>query len=312
MSAFKWDTPTKTSHRTSYPSISPSRPELSQAGKTVLVTGGSAGIGYAIARSFVQAHTSKLIILGRRPTAVSKAVSSLSTLATSLGSPTTVIGLECDMGSPVDTALLWGKFAGSGTVLDVLVLNAASIPPMKPATSDTAMPPVFPLLEVGADLWTKHYDVNVRAQIDWAGRFYSQQGKGVGETKYLIHVSTMAIHQWAINPARAYGLTKNAGAAAIQTIALDVSPDQMQVINFHPGAIFTDAAKDAGYTDQTLPWDEPELPGDFAVWAASPEAKFLHGRFVWASWDVEELKNGELRKRIDEDPWYFKVGIKGL
>lgn len=189
MSAFKWDTPTKTSHRTSYPSISPSRPELSQAGKTVLVTGGSAGIGYAIARSFVQAHAGKLIILGRRPTAVSKAVSSLSTLASSLGSPTTVIGLECDMGSPVDTALLWGKFAGEGTVLDVLVLNAASIPPMKPATSGTAMPPVFPLLEVGADLWTKHYDVNVRAQIDWAGRFYSQQGKGVGETKvrYLIY-----------------------------------------------------------------------------------------------------------------------------
>lgn len=70
----------------------------------------------------------------------------------------------------------------------------------------------------------------------------------------------MAIHQWAINPARAYGLTKNAGAAAIQTIALDVSPDQMQVINFHPGAIFTDAAKDAGYTDQTLPWDERTSP----------------------------------------------------
>jgi hypothetical protein len=26
------------------------------------------------------------------------------------------------------------------------------------------------------------------------------------------------------------------------------------------------------------------------VWAASKEAKFLNGRFVWANWDVDELK----------------------
>ena len=31
------------------------------------------------------------------------------------------------------------------------------------------------------------------------------------------------------------------------------------------------------------------LPGNFAVWLASPEAKFLSGRFVWAEWDVDEL-----------------------
>jgi hypothetical protein len=28
------------------------------------------------------------------------------------------------------------------------------------------------------------------------------------------------------------------------------------------------------------------------VWAASDEAKFLNGKFVWANWDVE-LKAGE-------------------
>jgi hypothetical protein len=31
------------------------------------------------------------------------------------------------------------------------------------------------------------------------------------------------------------------------------------------------------------------LPGDFAVWLASPEASFLAGKFVWAQWDVDEL-----------------------
>lgn len=32
------------------------------------------------------------------------------------------------------------------------------------------------------------------------------------------------------------------------------------------------------------------LPADFLVWAASDEAAFLRGRFVFAAWDVDELK----------------------
>ncbi len=26
------------------------------------------------------------------------------------------------------------------------------------------------------------------------------------------------------------------------------------------------------------------------VWLSTPEAQFLNGKFVWANWDVEELK----------------------
>jgi hypothetical protein len=26
------------------------------------------------------------------------------------------------------------------------------------------------------------------------------------------------------------------------------------------------------------------------LWLASPEARFLKGKFLWANWDVEELK----------------------
>ena len=26
------------------------------------------------------------------------------------------------------------------------------------------------------------------------------------------------------------------------------------------------------------------------MWLASPEAKFLKGKFLWANWDVDELK----------------------
>lgn len=48
------------------------------------------------------------------------------------------------------------------------------------------------------------------------------------------------------------------------------------------------------------------------MWAASDEAKFLHGRFVWANWDVDELQTGPLRERIENDPGFLKMTVKGL
>ena len=55
-----------------------------------------------------------------------------------------------------------------------------------------------------------------------------------------------------------------------------------------------------------------DLAGHFAVWCASPEAAFLHGRFVWSSWDVDELRSGEIRKRIDEDEFFLMTGVQGI
>lgn len=54
------------------------------------------------------------------------------------------------------------------------------------------------------------------------------------------------------------------------------------------------------------------LPASFAVWAASVEADFLHGRFVWANWDVDELRSGDLQARIEEDANFLKIGVIGL
>ncbi len=54
------------------------------------------------------------------------------------------------------------------------------------------------------------------------------------------------------------------------------------------------------------------LPGHYAVWAASDEAKFLHGRFTWAAWDVDEISSGPIRDRITADGNYLKVGVVGV
>jgi hypothetical protein len=36
--------------------------------------------------------------------------------------------------------------------------------------------------------------------------------------------------------------------------------------------------------------DPVSLPASFNVWLASPEARFLKGKFLWCNWDVDELK----------------------
>jgi hypothetical protein len=55
-----------------------------------------------------------------------------------------------------------------------------------------------------------------------------------------------------------------------------------------------------------------DVPGHFAVWAASEETKFLHGRFVHATWDVTELQSGAFKALINEDPDFLKIEVKGF
>jgi hypothetical protein len=52
-----------------------------------------------------------------------------------------------------------------------------------------------------------------------------------------------------------------------------------------------------------------KLPSQLLVWLASPEASFLKGKFVWANWDVDELK-----ARADEikNSLLLRVSLNGV
>jgi len=56
-----------------------------------------------------------------------------------------------------------------------------------------------------------------------------------------------------------YGLTKNAGTVLLQQIAKDLDPDSLQVVNYHPGSIFTEAAKNAGFSETAFEWDNSKF-----------------------------------------------------
>ncbi|KAI8675623.1 hypothetical protein NCS57_00464000 [Fusarium keratoplasticum] len=282
-------------HDKPYEAISPQRPELSQAGRTVLVCGGSTGIGHAIARNYCVAGASSVILLGRRADVLNDAVSKLNEAHPN----TAVTGRVCDVHVRDQVQQLWDNLEKEQATIDILVLNAVGIPAMQP------------ILEQGADRLWEDFENNIHIPLYIVERFYKQPQHS--SQKFLIFVSTQDIHRWdSASQMPGYQLTKNSFTCALQQIARDTPEEKLRVISFHPSIVFTEAAQKSGYTEETLPWTDSNIPGGFAVWAASPEAQFLHGRFVWSTWDVNDLASGELRSQIDADPWLLKVGVKGL
>ncbi|KAJ3547696.1 hypothetical protein NM208_g1383 [Fusarium decemcellulare] len=187
--------------------------------------------------------------------------------------------------------------------VDVLVLNAATF-------GDTQ-----PILQSGTSSVWADYEHNVRSTLDMTHRFYHQNQSGGPKQKFLINVSSAAAYMWStMNPQKpTYGLTKNAALVLLQQIAKDTEVNDMQVVSFHPGGILTEPGRKHGLREgMGFMFDDEDLPGRMAVWSASTEAKFLHGRFVWSNWDMDEIKNGPVGRQILEDENFLKVGVEGL
>ncbi|KAM0553139.1 hypothetical protein ACHAPJ_007689 [Fusarium lateritium] len=294
---------TKTTHRNVYPAIDPSRPELSQAGRTVLITGGATGIGFAIAQAFIKAGAATIIIAARRTKVVSEASASLQDEARRSGYPAHVIAETCDVSETKTVDALWKNLENKGVKVDVLVLNAAKFTETKT------------LLDLGADEVWSQFEANVKGPIYMTDRFNKQN---VGSQKFLVNLTSSNMHcchsayAQATADRPAYALTKASGSLFVQLVAKDVSSDEMQIISFHPGMVYAAGWEAFGITKDMLPFDEPELPASFAVWASSKEAQFLHGRYAFASRDVEELAAGGLRKRFDEDIEFLRISVGGL
>lgn len=154
---------TDKTHRTAYPAISPSRPALSQAGRTVLITGGSGGIGYGIALAFATAGASRVIIVGRDEAKQRAAAESLTREA-GPDSHTKFEGRAASPASPEAIDALWDALKAEGVLVDVLVLNAA-------VTSSVVQDSLW---TAGREFTWDMFIVHVRSINHYSERFWKQ------------------------------------------------------------------------------------------------------------------------------------------
>ena len=275
--------PTKTYHYDTYDRISKQH-GFDGTGKTVVITGGAAGVGLSFSKAFARSGVSRIAIISR---SVNQQIEAKAELNRDF--PTVQVLLY--QASVTDQTRIHEIFKELGEV-DIVVLNAAIAHRRAQAT------------EVTIQETKGAFDVNVTAPFTLSQAFLAGPMPKSGK-KTILNVSAAAAQM--SNPYRsAYGASKAAGVQIMQSLAAQFPTQDVRIYSFHPGSFYT-AGVAANMPKDMVKWEDINLPADFALWLAGSESDFLHGRYLWAHWDVDELI--AIKGRIEEDPTFLTIGL---
>lgn len=228
---------TKTFHRSSYPGIDPNRPDLSTAGKVVLITGGGSGIGPRIAHAFATSGCTKIAIVGRTAASLEKTKQEIEGAHDGV----TVHTATADI---TDANAVKKAFDGASTALGrihIVISNAAYLPDTKP------------VVQADIEEWFKGMTVNVMGTLNLAKAFIEY----AAEKPTFVHVSTGACHIEPMPTNSAYAVSKLAAAKLMEYFAFE-NP-QIRVHNIHPGLIQTAMAQKSSELDMEFHFDDSKL-----------------------------------------------------
>src|SRR4029453_5840739 len=183
--------------------------DLQLDGKRALVTGSTAGIGYAIAEGLAQ-EGAEVIVNGRNAKRVSQAADALKNAA-----GTGAIGIAADLGA-ADGVMRLVSAAGK---IDILVNNVGIFAPI-------------PFTDISDDAWQEIFDINVMSGVrlsralvpgmverGWGRIIFISSESGVQTPAEMVH----------------YGVTKTAQLALSRGIAESVAGTGVTVNAVLPG-----------------------------------------------------------------------------
>ena len=239
--------------------------------KVVVVTGGSRGIGYAIAKLFSE-NGAKVVITSQDPHRLEKAASEIPD---SFGIVADIRRKDQVKSVIEQTVERFGK-------LDILVNNAGIFPKIKR------------LHEIDEDEWNKVLDVNLTGQFRFTKEAIPYLLKTSGS---IINISSDAgLKAYQGFNADAYSASKAALIVLTKCWALEYARDRIRVNCICPGVVDTDMTKPFMKTEKDIEFMNNEHPigrigqpievGNAALYFASDES-------LWTTGAVLTVDGGE-------------------
>ncbi len=231
-------------------------------GKTAVVTGGTRGIGLAIAKKYLE-NGANVAIAGSREETVEKALSQLQDYKDN------VMGIWPDLCNPEEVAAAFASVKERFGSLDILANNAG-------ISSRTS------IYDYTLEEFSKILDINLKAVFvcsQAAARIMKEQGSGV-----IINTSSM-VAEYGQPSGCGYPATKFAVNGITKSLARELAKDGIRVNAVAPGVTKTDmvAALPKELVDRIsagIPLGRPGDPEDVAnafLYLASDMASYVTG-----------------------------------
>lgn len=225
--------PTKIWHNTSYPAIDAKKPSLSAAGKNVAITGGGAGIGFRVARSFAEAGASSIAILGRTEQTLLDTKAAVEKDFPAVN----IFTYVADITKKKEVDEAFSAYVAKVGELHVLVNNAGN-GKVGPSVKDADV-----------DEWMYTLEVNVKGSLLVAQAFL----RSAVSDAVLINMTSL-LSYLPVPAFSAYVASKCASVSLFDTLQLE-NPN-VRVANLHPGIVDTAMTRGAGGT----PMDDGRFP----------------------------------------------------
>jgi NAD(P)-dependent dehydrogenase (short-subunit alcohol dehydrogenase family) len=222
--AAPFPSPTTKWHNNTYDSLSPTRPELSAKGKTVLVTGGGTGIGAETARYFAAAGASRIALLGRRESRLLETKAALQRDFPAID----VFVAPTDVTKKIEVDTAFAKFLGTDGKLDVVVSGAAITGPFESVQ------------DVDGDKFIDTVDQNLKGALFVAQAFLRYATKDA----VAVNISSSAAH---LNFGPGFAAYSTAKMAAVRLWdSLGFANPELSVFHLQPGVVDTEMNREAG------------------------------------------------------------------
>ncbi|MFH8406576.1 glucose 1-dehydrogenase [Streptomyces sp. NPDC018019] len=241
-------------------------------GRTALVTGGSRGIGRAIAERLGRDGARVAVHYGRDEAAAKDTVTAIEEAGGR------AFAVQAELGVPGDAAALWSAFDAHADGLDILVNNAGTSGRREPLARATE------------EDFDHLFAVNTKAPF-----FLTRLGlERLRDGGRIINVSTGLTHGVAMPDLIAYAMTKGALDVFTSTLAKDLGPRGITVNAVAPGVVDTDM--NAGWLrDNPEAWrtsseisplgrvGEPRDISDIVAFLASDDSRWITGQWLDAT-----------------------------